>query len=437
MRKYFCWVVILCCLMVLRDSSAEECPIQIRATVNTTYCSVGDIVTVTYDIEGGREEYPKVNILWQERVDEAAENVTVAFNQMGDVVAGSCSYAPEYEGIITVSVHVTDSVGRQEVLVLPEITVGTGNSSSPMLINIATDKTYANVGEEITVYYSITGGSNDCESISMIWYETATGCRAESTLVREALNVTQGSYSYTPVFSGKITTYILVQDTENRVQFAYSPSITIEREPNEIPIQISTYVDKTRVQVGENVTIGYRITGGSGEYVKVSSLWHEYATDSNTASQVAYFYGADEDEHTFSPQFTGRLSITVHVTDSLGRSHFEYVPTVLVPSIDELEIDVPFIGAGFVLPASSSCVDAEAFMSTLVECVYCPNGLATIGNLAFSNCTELKQIYIPRSVTSIADNAFVGCNRIVIFCEKNSTAYEYARSHMMDYCLMD
>lgn len=41
-----------------------------------------------------------------------------------------------------------------------------------------------------------------------------------------------------------------------------------------------------------------------------------------------------------------------------------------------------------------------------------PNGITTIGEVAFGGCTKLESILIPESVTKIEDNAFKGCNNL-------------------------
>lgn len=56
-----------------------------------------------------------------------------------------------------------------------------------------------------------------------------------------------------------------------------------------------------------------------------------------------------------------------------------------------------------------------------------------IGNEAFANRTDLEKIEIPDSVTTIADNAFNGSENVIIVCNPNSTAEQYAKSHDIGY----
>ena len=82
------------------------------------------------------------------------------------------------------------------------------------------------------------------------------------------------------------------------------------------------------------------------------------------------------------------------------------------------------------LPAALSMIDDYAFEGVNAEVVDLRGTrLTTIGAGAFSNCTDLAIVYIPRSVTSIASNAFYGCLNVTIVCERNSTADSFARQH--------
>ena len=62
-----------------------------------------------------------------------------------------------------------------------------------------------------------------------------------------------------------------------------------------------------------------------------------------------------------------------------------------------------------------------------------PASVTRLGEDAFANCSGLTSITIPQSVTSIGDYAFASCRRgLVIYCYKDSTAYEYAMDNSFD-----
>lgn len=81
------------------------------------------------------------------------------------------------------------------------------------------------------------------------------------------------------------------------------------------------------------------------------------------------------------------------------------------------------------LPAATKEIEAEAFAGSAVECAAIPDGCERIGNKAFAQCAALEMAEIPASVTSIADDAFAGSERLVIVTAEGSYAQTYATNH--------
>lgn len=66
------------------------------------------------------------------------------------------------------------------------------------------------------------------------------------------------------------------------------------------------------------------------------------------------------------------------------------------------------------LPAGLRTIESEAFAGTACQAVIVPEGCVSIGEGAFSGCTDLVYILIPQSVSEIADTAFDNCPNLVI-----------------------
>lgn len=66
----------------------------------------------------------------------------------------------------------------------------------------------------------------------------------------------------------------------------------------------------------------------------------------------------------------------------------------------------------FSIPDTVTEIQNGAFQGTLLEEVTIPNGVTTISNNTFRNCSNLKKIVIPESVTSIGDYAFASCTAL-------------------------
>ncbi|MCD7773605.1 MAG: leucine-rich repeat protein, partial [Ruminococcus sp.] len=62
--------------------------------------------------------------------------------------------------------------------------------------------------------------------------------------------------------------------------------------------------------------------------------------------------------------------------------------------------------------------------------------VTSIGDSAFANNTSLTSVTIPETVTSIAANAFEGCDNLVIYCYSGSYAEQYAIENDIEYVLI-
>lgn len=79
------------------------------------------------------------------------------------------------------------------------------------------------------------------------------------------------------------------------------------------------------------------------------------------------------------------------------------------------------------LPASTFYVDDEAFVgNSTIQSVVAPDGLQVIGTRAFADCTNLKCITLPDSVSYIAEDAFENTPDVVIFANVGSYAWQWA-----------
>ena len=80
----------------------------------------------------------------------------------------------------------------------------------------------------------------------------------------------------------------------------------------------------------------------------------------------------------------------------------------------------------FKLPASLKTISEEAFKGISATCVELPKGVKTIEKMAFADCHDLAQIYIPDSVTSISPDAFNGTSHLTIYGSAGSYADDFA-----------
>ena len=62
-----------------------------------------------------------------------------------------------------------------------------------------------------------------------------------------------------------------------------------------------------------------------------------------------------------------------------------------------------------------------------------PNSVTSIGNIAFAYCTSLTEVKIPNSVTYIGSEAFKDCNNLTIYGYVGSTAETYAKENNIPF----
>lgn len=83
-------------------------------------------------------------------------------------------------------------------------------------------------------------------------------------------------------------------------------------------------------------------------------------------------------------------------------------------------------------------IPAQCFYNcTSLSTVVMNNRIQTIGKFAFANCTSLKEITIPDSITSIDATTFNGCEDLVIYCNSESYAHQYAEENQITHVLLD
>ena len=91
----------------------------------------------------------------------------------------------------------------------------------------------------------------------------------------------------------------------------------------------------------------------------------------------------------------------------------------------------------FSLPSGMTTIREEAFAGVACTDLVLPDDLVSIGARAFADCAALINVYLPASLTDIADDAFEGCSDQVTFiCPEGSAAQAYAQEHGFS-CMTD
>ena len=81
------------------------------------------------------------------------------------------------------------------------------------------------------------------------------------------------------------------------------------------------------------------------------------------------------------------------------------------------------------LPDACDLIGMDAFAECrgLKQLILPPRGIIESG--AFQNCSGLRIIDIQEGISEIGEDAFLGCNNLIIRCKENSCAHIYAQEH--------
>ncbi|MEF9974775.1 MAG: leucine-rich repeat domain-containing protein, partial [Clostridia bacterium] len=176
-------------------------------------------------------------------------------------------------------------------------------------------------------------------------------------------------------------------------------------------------------------TVGTNLTIDAGLYDQdTGSLLMGGSTQNwiNDAILAAIGYEYVRSEGSLAATFYEAGTYNTTVTACAGNLRYEIPVTIEV--LADQETGEPNV---LKMPTALKKIDQEAFMGGAMEVVDLRGTkLEAIGERAFRNCSKLRLVYIPESVTSIGVDAFAGCLvGLTICCKKGSGVETYANNN--------
>lgn len=89
------------------------------------------------------------------------------------------------------------------------------------------------------------------------------------------------------------------------------------------------------------------------------------------------------------------------------------------------------------IPTTIKLIDDAAFGMSDLEEVYFEGGNATVRDLAFGSCSNLKKVYVPNCEIIFEDEAFYSSDNVVIVTPAGSSAEEYAKANGISFETLD
>ncbi len=162
-----------------------------------------------------------------------------------------------------------------------------------------------------------------------------------------------------------------------------------------------------------NVSIGNNVTAiGNSAFEHCTSL--EYATVHNT-------------ETSFGTDVFSETAVNFTLCGYSGSTAQSYAGA---NGHTFLAITAGMGTPDFTLPSGLTRIESEAFSGARMTVVYIPDGVTSLGSMAFANCTSLTQIRIPAGITTIPPDTFqnITKSQLTIFGIPGSAAETFAKS---------
>ena len=185
---------------------------------------------------------------------------------------------------------------------------------------------------------------------------------------------------------------------------------------------------RSLIYAGLGLILCVLLCGGLGMTAQAES-YDDFTYEDNENGITITGYTGDKTELVIPGEIDGKK-----VTD-IGTEAFKKYSSLTSVIIPEGVTNIGFFAfwrcsglTSITIPASVTRLGEYAFADCSgLTSITIPQSVTSIGYYTFAGCSGLTSITIPQSVTSIGYYAFSGCRRgLVIYCYKDSTAYEYA-----------
>lgn len=304
------FLFLILCAAFVRAAAEEE--VSIRFRFNQTSYHVGEEITAVYTITGGSGVYTDLQFYCIATDESSVMKLKCEHTPGADSSTGTIKYTPKDGDKTHIEISGYDSLAGFFMKSSGEIPLTGGTKADPIDVRFRFDKTSYRAGEEITVTYTITGGSGEYSSVEVFChaFEGTSMIPVESEHLPGPGKAT-GIIRYTPVSGNETNVEINGMDSAGRVFSASSDHIPLTGGSAAKAIHVGIVFDKTSYRIGEEATVKYTVSGGNGSYPMITVFCK--TTDGNSETVVKDY------EHIPDP---GRPAGTIRYTPLSGSATF-------------------------------------------------------------------------------------------------------------------
>ena len=280
------------------------------------------------------------------------------------------------------------------------------------------------IGDQAFQYCSSLTSITIPNSVTSIGAKAFDGCKVLKSVVWNAENCIDFSFSSYPFYNPQITSFTFGDNVKH------------------VPAYLCCFMRLTSIIIPESVT-----SIGDGAFYGCSSLTSVTIPNSVTSIGNEAFYNCSSLTSITIPNSVTSigdwafyncesLTKTNYTGDIAGWCNIEFVDSYANPMcyshnfyINDQEIK------DLVIPNTVGSIHNYAFYNcSSLTSITIPNSVTSIGDVAFSSCSSLTSVTIPNSVTSIGEWAFQVCHSLTSITIPNSVtsiggrAFEDCRS---------
>ena len=237
--------------------------VKIVLEVDKEEVAIGEELTVHYQVSGGSGVY-SIETQFEISVIEPEFRYYSVKQQTWTANEGTTSYAPTSGNAIGFSILVKDMETNVTYFgntgsYIPIVGTSSEQTENDININVTFNAMEINAGEELTAEYEITGGSGEYTYLDFTWHEAKQNS-GSGTPVRDPSSTGKGKTIFVPRIDGIAYISIAVQDSVGNIKEYVSEKVVVHG------VKIVLEVDKEEVAIGEELTVHYQVSGGSGVY---------------------------------------------------------------------------------------------------------------------------------------------------------------------------
>ncbi|MHC1786570.1 MAG: dockerin type I domain-containing protein [Christensenellales bacterium] len=281
-----------------------------------TTVAVGETITVTWDLSGGKPPYSVNTYYWV--VKEEGSERDIYEDSGSGLTAESLSFTPTKGNALRLELHLQDSENRVLSFNTDWVPVTGAATVEQLAGKISFDKASVAAGETITVTWDLSGGKPPYSVNTYYWVVKEEGSKRD-IYEDSGSSLTAESLSFTPTKGNALRLELHLQDSENRVLSFNTDWVPVTGAATVEQLAGKISFDKASVAAGETITVTWNLSGGKPPYSVNTYYWVVKEEGSKRDIYEDSGSSLTAESLSFTPTKGNALRLELHLQDSEKR----------------------------------------------------------------------------------------------------------------------